>query len=157
MKLFFTDSEGRPGCCIENIIKMAAVAGSKVCRLCKKKITEATYGMLRGRLYHLDEFLCSHCGRGLEHSEAVEDETTGALYCSDCHNEHMVKKCEACGTAVFGTAVEALGKIYHPHHFVCSRCKKLLEANYFKNEDQPVCQECFETRKKGNLSVTRKL
>lgn len=132
-----------------------ALVVNKVCRLCKKKITEATYGLLRGKMYHMEEFVCSLCKRSLENVEAVDEETTGILFCSDCHHDHVTKKCDSCKAPVVGTAIDALGRFYHPHHFCCFKCKKLLDGNYYKNEDQPVCQECFETRKKGRTASRR--
>lgn len=133
-----------------------ALVGNKICRLCKKKITESTYGVLRGKLYHMEEFACFYCKKNLESTEAVDDEITGVLYCSDCHHDQVLKKCENCKAPVVGTAIEALGKFYHPHHFQCYKCKNVMDGNYFKNEDNPVCQECFETRKKGSMRSLKK-
>ena len=133
------------------------MASNRICRICKKKISESTYGTFRGKFYHMEEFTCGVCKEGLEGKEAAEDEVSGILYCTGCHHEKIMAKCEACKAAVIGTSIEALGKFYHPHHFLCYRCKKLLDGNYFKNEDQPVCQECFETRKKGSMNPLRNL
>lgn len=124
---------------------------NKVCKQCKKKITEPTYGLLRGKAYHIEEFLCFICKKTLENIEAFEDEESGNIYCGDCHHDQLAKKCDACQVTLIGTVVEAFGRYYHPHHFTCFKCKKLLEGNYYKNEERPVCQECFESRKKGNL------
>lgn len=122
---------------------------NRVCKLCKKKITEQTYGVFRGKAYHLEEFTCTICKKYLDMQDTFEDEASGCLYCGDCHHEHLAQKCESCSATIVGTAIEALGKTYHPHHFTCYKCKKVLEGNYFRSDDQPVCKECFETRKKG--------
>lgn len=134
-----------------------ATVGNKICRLCKEKITQASYGIYRGKMYHLEEFVCGLCKCSLEGVEAAEDKATGILYCSDCHHDHIAKKCDSCKKPVVGRVIEALGRFYHPQHFNCNRCKKLLDGYYYKNEDQPVCTECFQTRKKGSMASQRNL
>ena len=99
-------------------------------------------------MYHTNEFICSMCTVELGGKEVFEDEEKGLLYCSECHSTHIKKKCDTCKGQVIGTSIEAFDKIYHPHHFVCNKCKKLLSGDYFKNEGHPVCEECFEVRKK---------
>ena len=90
---------------------------NKVCKGCKKKILEPSYGLLKGKAYHLAEFICVCCKKSLSNLEAIEDEGTGCLYCEDCHQLNIEKRCDTCKAIILGTAFEALDKYYHPHHF----------------------------------------
>src|SRR3990167_780865 len=122
---------------------------SHVCKGCKKKIqSNEAWGKVKANYYHLEEFICNHCKEPLEKLEIYEDPVTNQLYCDTCHQSHILKKCDSCKGLVIGTAIESLERVYHPHHFVCFKCKKLLEAEYYRNEGQPVCESCFQGRKR---------
>jgi len=54
--------------------------------------------------------------------------------------------CEHCKTDIKGPYVSALGKNWHPEHFVCSYCDKTLQnCGFMEEKDQRFCQECYET------------
>jgi len=36
-----------------------------------------------------------------------------------------------------------MGKTYHPEHFKCKECRKLL-SDYFVYNDEPYCKTCHE-------------
>lgn len=124
----------------------------RICKGCKKKIAEEHYGLVKGKMYHLSEFKCNSCLKSLDGMEVFDEDETGLLYCDECHELKFSKKCETCGGVVIGTVFEALDKYYHPYHFNCFKCKKsLTDGGYFKNEGHPVCEACFQVRKRGRL------
>ncbi len=52
--------------------------------------------------------------------------------------------CAACSKAIQGRCITAMMRKFHPEHFVCSYCLKVLNKGTFKErEDKPYCQECF--------------
>lgn len=51
--------------------------------------------------------------------------------------------CAACEQPITGACVSALGKKFHPQHFVCSFCKKQVGAGAFKEHaSQVFCLAC---------------
>ncbi|KAJ3196409.1 hypothetical protein HK101_009025 [Irineochytrium annulatum] len=54
--------------------------------------------------------------------------------------------CSACSLAITeGIVVNALGRAWHPSHFVCSGCEAPLDpASFFEREDEPFCETCFK-------------
>ncbi|KAJ3112030.1 hypothetical protein HDU96_005033 [Phlyctochytrium bullatum] len=54
--------------------------------------------------------------------------------------------CATCsGLIVNGPIVTALGRSWHPHHFVCSGCESVLAPeSFFEREDEPFCETCFK-------------
>ncbi|EKE38300.1 LIM domain containing protein [Entamoeba nuttalli P19] len=52
--------------------------------------------------------------------------------------------CAECGQPLGPQRITALGRSYHPDHFVCKNCKKPLGTNPFHNvENSPYCKDCF--------------
>eukprot|EP01129_Flabellula_baltica_P015416 TRINITY_DN782_c0_g1_i1.p1 TRINITY_DN782_c0_g1~~TRINITY_DN782_c0_g1_i1.p1 ORF type:complete len:878 (+),score=171.93 TRINITY_DN782_c0_g1_i1:90-2636(+) len=53
--------------------------------------------------------------------------------------------CAGCRQPIMGGTIQALGKQYHPEHFMCTSCGSLLGAgNFFEQEGQPQCENCFQ-------------
>lgn len=52
--------------------------------------------------------------------------------------------CASCGKPISGRCVTAMGKRFHPEHFVCSFCLCQLNKGTFKEHDaKPYCHKCF--------------
>jgi paxillin len=52
--------------------------------------------------------------------------------------------CFGCRRMIAGEVIQALGKKYHPEHFMCTSCGALLGAgNFYEQEGQPQCENCF--------------
>jgi len=52
--------------------------------------------------------------------------------------------CSGCRKPVSGDVIQALGKQYHPEHFLCTSCGALLgNGNFYEQESQPQCEKCF--------------
>jgi len=60
-------------------------------------------------------------------------------------NENLGKGvCGSCRKQVIGDMIQALGKCYHPEHFLCTSCGTLLgSSNFYEQEGQPQCEQCF--------------
>jgi hypothetical protein len=43
--------------------------------------------------------------------------------------------CASCGQEIVGEVTEALGKKYHPEHFVCATCSQPFSGAFFPGED----------------------
>ncbi|MCK4548326.1 MAG: protein DA1 [Candidatus Eisenbacteria sp.] len=53
--------------------------------------------------------------------------------------------CASCGEQITGEYVSALGKYWHPEHFVCANCRTpLAEATFYEKDGRPYCQSCYE-------------
>lgn len=54
--------------------------------------------------------------------------------------------CEDCKADIRGPYVSALGKIWHPEHFVCTKCTKTLQnCGFIEEKGKRFCQSCYET------------
>eukprot|EP01090_Pellita_catalonica_P011819 TRINITY_DN2423_c0_g1_i1.p1 TRINITY_DN2423_c0_g1~~TRINITY_DN2423_c0_g1_i1.p1 ORF type:complete len:433 (+),score=73.51 TRINITY_DN2423_c0_g1_i1:120-1301(+) len=61
---------------------------------------------------------------------STQEEAAEELFCSGC-KDVVDKKSEF---------VEALGKTWHPQHFVCNVCSAPLRGDYFDVEGEPFCE-----------------
>lgn len=49
--------------------------------------------------------------------------------------------CGACDKAIVGQVITALGKTWHPEHFVCNHCNQELGTrNFFERDGHPYCE-----------------
>uniref|UniRef100_A0A3P9L4L1 Transforming growth factor beta 1 induced transcript 1 n=1 Tax=Oryzias latipes TaxID=8090 RepID=A0A3P9L4L1_ORYLA len=54
--------------------------------------------------------------------------------------------CSACQKPVVGQVVTALGKVWHPEHFVCTECEtELGSRNFFEKDGRPYCESDYFT------------
>ncbi|XP_016367960.1 transforming growth factor beta-1-induced transcript 1 protein isoform X1 [Sinocyclocheilus rhinocerous] len=54
--------------------------------------------------------------------------------------------CSACQKPVVGQVVTALGRVWHPEHFVCSECEcELGNCNFFEKDGRPYCEPDYFT------------
>jgi len=55
--------------------------------------------------------------------------------------------CAGCRKYISSTQkIQAMGREYHPEHFQCSTCNKVIgNGNFFEKEGQPQCQACFQS------------
>uniref|UniRef100_A0A6Q2YQK9 Transforming growth factor beta-1-induced transcript 1 protein n=1 Tax=Esox lucius TaxID=8010 RepID=A0A6Q2YQK9_ESOLU len=54
--------------------------------------------------------------------------------------------CSACQKPVVGQVVTALGRVWHPEHFVCSECEmELGSRNFFEKDGRPYCESDYFT------------
>lgn len=59
--------------------------------------------------------------------------------------EKKPQECDHCKKPIEGKCINALGKAYHPMHFVCDKCKKPITDNEFQQKDgKPLCMKDYE-------------
>ncbi|XP_012586455.1 PREDICTED: paxillin isoform X2 [Condylura cristata] len=52
--------------------------------------------------------------------------------------------CGACKKPIAGQVVTAMGKTWHPEHFVCSHCQEEIGSrNFFERDGQPYCEKDY--------------
>jgi len=58
--------------------------------------------------------------------------------------------CAVCRRPIDGRSINALGKMYHPEHFVCTKCEKpFAGGHYYEVDGDPYCEVHFNEQK-GN-------
>nr|XP_020667265.1 paxillin [Pogona vitticeps] len=71
-------------------------------------------------------------------------EHDGQPYCEVHYHERRGSLCSGCQKPITGRCITAMGKKFHPEHFVCAFCLKQLNKGTFKEQnDKPYCQNCF--------------
>eukprot|EP00092_Neocalanus_flemingeri_P065085 GFUD01079076.1.p1 GENE.GFUD01079076.1~~GFUD01079076.1.p1 ORF type:complete len:286 (+),score=81.27 GFUD01079076.1:45-860(+) len=58
-------------------------------------------------------------------------------------------ECYSCSEEVQSGGCSAIGRTYHKDCFKCSNCKTVLEAKFFTEEDQPLCENCYKNEEKN--------
>eukprot|EP01132_Coremiostelium_polycephalum_P000437 gene437-553_t len=48
--------------------------------------------------------------------------------------------CGACGEMIVGVSTNALGRSYHPEHFVCTYCKLPFKGSFIEHEEKLYCE-----------------
>ncbi|CAK6950421.1 paxillin-like [Scomber scombrus] len=52
--------------------------------------------------------------------------------------------CGACAKPIVGQVVTAMGRTWHPEHFVCTHCQEEIGSrNFFEREGQPYCERDY--------------
>ncbi|MEQ2214387.1 hypothetical protein XENOCAPTIV_004513 [Xenoophorus captivus] len=52
--------------------------------------------------------------------------------------------CGACCKPIVGQVVTAMGRTWHPEHFVCTHCQEEIGSrNFFEREGQPYCEKDY--------------
>lgn len=61
------------------------------------------------------------------------------------HNVPAAKGgCASCGRPILGESITALGKTYHPEHFLCGNCNRPLgTSSFFEQDGVPNCERCY--------------
>lgn len=55
--------------------------------------------------------------------------------------------CAACTQPIRGPYATAMGRCWHPEHFVCSSCQKQLQNTMFVFEEESIfCEKCYEKK-----------
>ncbi|GAM28941.1 hypothetical protein SAMD00019534_121160, partial [Acytostelium subglobosum LB1] len=52
--------------------------------------------------------------------------------------------CGHCRKPILGETIQAMGKLYHPEHFVCHNCHNPIGTkNFYEQENFPHCEKCY--------------
>jgi len=135
----FVKRHGRPYCkpCNQKLKTLEAEKYKNMCARCKKPIDgEVLY--LNKEKFHPFHFSCTSCKKELN-SNCKELENK--LYCPPCYEKATQAACGACHKPIQGRSVTALGKQWHPEHFVCAKCEKpFFGGNFYEYSGKPYCE-----------------
>ena len=90
------------------------------CKGCEKPILESLI-VCKNASWHESCFRCVDCGRTFEHQ--VYYEIDGMPYCEEHFHKKRGTLCHECKGSIMGSAVQAMGHRFHPHHFNCKYCQ----------------------------------
>uniref|UniRef100_A0A671RP50 Paxillin b n=1 Tax=Sinocyclocheilus anshuiensis TaxID=1608454 RepID=A0A671RP50_9TELE len=95
----------------------------------------------------LSDFKIMAQGKGPQPQVNKLDNMLGSLQ-SDLHKlgVQTVAKgvCGACCKPIVGQVVTAMGRTWHPEHFVCTHCQEEIGSrNFFEREGQPYCERDY--------------
>ena len=99
-----------------------------------------------GKNYHSHHFFCSKCKKALQEYNFFE--LNKAAHCKSCYEQDNLPSCGGCRKPILTGAktINALGKIWHTEHFVCSSCRTtdILNREFFPDkENNPYCRKCY--------------
>lgn len=112
---------------------------SSRCRACHQPIYGDCINAL-GSQWHPEHFNCQFCHEAFT---GMFYELDGLPYCSTHYYQQMGETCAGCDQPIAGTSVEAMGKKWHPEHFVCAFCMNTLSGtSYTEKNSKPYCKGC---------------
>ncbi len=77
------------------------------------------------RCHFIRKYVLSKCIESLQFIFPISIKTVGYvakerdMYCELCYHTLFGEKCNHCSEVITGDYIEALGGVYHSHHFVC--------------------------------------
>ncbi|KAM7422162.1 hypothetical protein PAMA_010301 [Pampus argenteus] len=111
------------------------------CGGCAHAILENYISALNS-LWHPECFVCRECFTPFVNGSFFDHD--GQPYCEAHYHERRGSLCSGCQKAITGRCITAMGKKFHPEHFSCAFCLKLLNKGTFKEQnDKPYCHGCF--------------
>ncbi|XP_077947575.1 paxillin a isoform X2 [Gasterosteus aculeatus] len=111
------------------------------CGGCARAILENYISALNS-LWHPECFVCRECFTPFINGSFFDHD--GQPYCESHYHERRGSLCSGCQKPITGRCITAMGKKFHPEHFVCAFCLKQLNKGTFKEQnDKPYCQGCF--------------
>eukprot|EP00727_Mastigamoeba_balamuthi_P014262 m51a1_g9459 putative transforming growth factor beta-1-induced transcript 1 protein isoform x2 (257) ;mRNA; f:512648-513618 len=112
---------------------------AKVCHKCGEAIVTPAICAL-GKAFHNEHFTCAQCNAPLS-TERICDDGSGNPICVSCAEQKTLKRCARCAQFIHGRRVTALGRDWHPEHFVCNTCNAPLGETFFEHGGQPYCEQ----------------
>jgi len=121
--------------------KQRSAPPSEICGKCKKPIL-GDYIIMGGHKVHSEHYRCEECGSEFKDGNCHEYE--GKYYCTADYQRLIRMTCASCNKPILGRSLTALGRLWHPEHFVCCVCKEPFSGtNFFENEGKPYCELHF--------------
>ncbi|XP_061619736.1 actin-binding LIM protein 2 [Phyllopteryx taeniolatus] len=99
---------------------------------------------VQNKHFHIKCFVCKVCGCELANGGFFVRQ--GEYLCTLDYQRLYGTRCFSCQDFIEGEVVSALGKIYHPHCFVCASCKQPFPAGdrVTFNGKECICQNCTQ-------------
>ncbi|XP_040890897.1 nascent polypeptide-associated complex subunit alpha, muscle-specific form-like isoform X1 [Toxotes jaculatrix] len=111
------------------------------CGGCTRAILENYISALNS-LWHPECFVCRECFTPFINGSFFDHD--GQPYCESHYHERRGSLCSGCQKPITGRCITAMGKKFHPEHFVCAFCLKQLNKGTFKEQNEkPYCHGCF--------------
>ncbi|XP_019855906.1 PREDICTED: LIM and senescent cell antigen-like-containing domain protein 1 isoform X2 [Amphimedon queenslandica] len=86
---------------------------------------------------------CAKCSKQLT---ARCREKDGDLYCLRCFDNMESSICGACRRPIEGRVIHAVGRTWHPEHFVCSYCEQPFEGRrHYERKGLAYCERDYQT------------
>eukprot|EP01099_Mayorella_cantabrigiensis_P000108 TRINITY_DN1045_c0_g1_i1.p1 TRINITY_DN1045_c0_g1~~TRINITY_DN1045_c0_g1_i1.p1 ORF type:complete len:611 (+),score=124.65 TRINITY_DN1045_c0_g1_i1:65-1897(+) len=137
------DEDGYPFCskCKEQREKRVE-APAHLCAKCKLPII-GEYITLKGQKLHPEHYRCQACGCEFNAGNCHEYE--GNLYCYEDYVKLIKDVCFACKKPIPGRSLTAMGRVWHPEHFVCAFCHEPFPGMVFREHDgKPYCEQHYQ-------------
>jgi len=110
------------------------------CKACNQSIVGDSVQALN-TTWHPEHYVCQTCRQPFGPKGCFP--VDGLPYCDKHYVDMQGASCSGCGKAITGKCINALGKKYHPEHFVCAYCmKKLDETSFSGQSNKPYCASC---------------
>ncbi len=111
------------------------------CAGCRKEI-DGNYVSALDRNWHRNCFACAACGKPFQGSEFMVKGKKP--YHEKCYAEKFNERCARCQNPIMGASVSAMGKHWHPEHFVCASCNIPFKKGKFIPKDGiPYCEKDY--------------
>lgn len=109
------------------------------------KLCDSKYVVVGAAHHHPECFKCEKCKKSLVGIPYAEN--GGKFYCEDDANKVLNPTCAHCEDLIYGPYLEAMGKFWHEHHFVCSDCGGgFPNDKYSRLDGRPYCANCASKR-----------
>lgn len=132
----FHEKDGKPYC-KNDFFELFA----NKCAGCNLPIT-ANYITALGVQWHPDCFVCSDCHCPFADGKFFDID--GAPYCEIHYHARRGSLCAVCRQPIIGKCTTAMFRKFHPEHFTCTYCLKVLTKSFKEENDKPYCYECFD-------------
>uniref|UniRef100_A0A0R3RFC8 LIM zinc-binding domain-containing protein n=1 Tax=Elaeophora elaphi TaxID=1147741 RepID=A0A0R3RFC8_9BILA len=93
-----------------------------------------------GQLYHANHLCCNYCNTRICYIEESFIVDCARIACIRCFHK-LSPKCHKCRKSVVN---DIDGRLYHLNCFKCARCHRILDVEYFEDEDgRPLDRDCL--------------
>ncbi|NWY48550.1 LPXN protein, partial [Sylvia atricapilla] len=133
----FMERNGKPYC-HQDFLAMFAPK----CQGCERPVLDNYLSALDG-VWHTECFVCTECLSAFTSGSFFELE--GRPYCELHFHQRQGTICHSCGLPVSGRCITAMGRRYHPEHFICTYCLgRLHKGTVREHGDKMYCQACYD-------------
>jgi paxillin len=133
----FFEVDGQPQCerCYSSV-------GCPRCAYCSKPVIDRCITALNKK-WHVEHFMCTKCLNPFADGQFYERD--GKPWCKPCFDGQFSYSCGRCSQPIVGDVVNALGKHWHPDHFVCTYCGCGFGGGmFFEREGKPYCKQHYQ-------------
>jgi hypothetical protein len=115
-----------------------------ICSGCHRSIS-GTYITALAKTWHPDCFRCADCGRPIEQESFYTRDDRP--YHAACYHRRFSPRCASCGQIITDAYTTAMGKTWHPEHFVCAGGGEPIgKRHYFEKDGKVYCEEHYWVR-----------